>query len=119
MVAYVYGYQNFIDDLVEMTGSKVNANIGIRKYPEPVESGNQQDHLPQIMYKLQRPLAIFYMGLSPLVILIILIASWVQYEPLSKVPSSAPLLLTDVPHAYHTLARVTTCTPPGPMWSAG
>jgi len=59
IIAYVYGYSNFIDDVYEMTGSK-------------------------IIYKLKKPMTIFYCVLSPLAIGIILIASWAQYEPMSR-----------------------------------
>jgi len=59
IIAYIYGYSNYIDDLYEMTGNN-------------------------ILYKLKKPLSVFYCGLSPLVITIIFIFSWVNYEPLKK-----------------------------------
>jgi len=59
IIAYVYGYSNFIDDIYEMTGSK-------------------------IIYKLKKPMMVFYCGLSPLAIGVILIASWAQYAPITR-----------------------------------
>jgi len=59
IMSYVYGYTNFIEDLYEMTNAKV-------------------------LFKLKKPMSIFYCLASPLVICIILIASWAQYKPLSR-----------------------------------
>jgi len=59
IIAYVYGYSNFIDDIYEMTGSK-------------------------IIYKLKKPMMVFYCALSPIAIGVILIASWAQYQPITR-----------------------------------
>merc|ERR1712156_103668 len=59
IISYIYGYSNFIEDVYEMTGVKM-------------------------LLKLKWPLAVFYMGLSPLAIFIIFIFSWCNYEPLKK-----------------------------------
>lgn len=59
IISYIYGYSNYIDDLYEITGNK-------------------------ILYTLKKPMAVFYCFLSPLIIFIIFIVSWVNYEPLTK-----------------------------------
>merc|ERR1711953_1621918 len=59
IISYIYGYSNFIEDVYEMTGVKM-------------------------LLKLKWPLAVFYMGLSPLAIFIIFVFSWYNYEPLMK-----------------------------------
>jgi solute carrier family 6 amino acid transporter-like protein 5/7/9/14 len=59
IIAYVYGYSNFVDDLFEMTRAKW-------------------------LYKMKKPAAFFYCFLSPLTIFIIFIFSWYNYEPLKK-----------------------------------
>jgi len=59
IISFIYGYSNYIDDLYEMTGNS-------------------------ILYKLKKPMSVFYCFLSPLVITIIFIFSWVNYEPLKK-----------------------------------
>jgi len=59
IMAYIYGYNNYIDDLYEMTSNK-------------------------ILYKLKKPMSVFYCFLSPLVITIIFFFSWYNYEPLKK-----------------------------------
>lgn len=59
IIAYIYGYSTYIDDLYEMTGCET-------------------------LYKLKKPMSVFYCFLSPLVIGIIFIVSWVNYEPLKK-----------------------------------
>eukprot|EP00091_Calanus_sinicus_P016116 TRINITY_DN35345_c0_g1_i1.p1 TRINITY_DN35345_c0_g1~~TRINITY_DN35345_c0_g1_i1.p1 ORF type:complete len:161 (-),score=42.49 TRINITY_DN35345_c0_g1_i1:203-685(-) len=59
IIAYIYGYSNYIDDLYEMTGNS-------------------------ILYKLKKPMSVFYCGFSPLVIFIIFLFSWYNYEPLTK-----------------------------------
>lgn len=59
IIAYIYGYANFIEDIYEMTGVKM-------------------------ISKLKWPMAVFYMFLSPLAIFIIFIFSWYSYEPLKK-----------------------------------
>jgi len=59
IIAFVYGYNNYIDDLYEMTGARW-------------------------LYKVKKFLAVFYCFVSPLVIFIILIVSWAKYTPLTK-----------------------------------
>ena len=59
IIAYIYGYSTYIDDLFEMTKNS-------------------------LLYKLKAPMSVFYCFLSPLVIFIIFIFSWYNYEPLTK-----------------------------------
>jgi solute carrier family 6 amino acid transporter-like protein 5/7/9/14 len=60
LISWVYGYFNFIDDLVEMTNAKwLNGPV---KYF----------------------LAVFYMFVSPLLIIIILLIDWASYKPFTK-----------------------------------
>ena len=43
----------------------------------------------QIIYKLKKPMMVFYCGLSPIAIGIILVASWAQYAPITRSHSIA------------------------------
>ena len=38
----------------------------------------------QIIYKLKKPMMVFYCGLSPIAIGVILVASWAQYAPITR-----------------------------------
>eukprot|EP00088_Acartia_fossae_P029786 TRINITY_DN3067_c0_g1_i4.p1 TRINITY_DN3067_c0_g1~~TRINITY_DN3067_c0_g1_i4.p1 ORF type:complete len:711 (+),score=155.03 TRINITY_DN3067_c0_g1_i4:47-2179(+) len=60
LVSYVYGYNTFIDDIVEMTNAKW-LNGGVKYF-----------------------FGVFYCFISPLLIIIILLISWAQYEPFKK-----------------------------------
>eukprot|EP00092_Neocalanus_flemingeri_P051837 GFUD01060405.1.p1 GENE.GFUD01060405.1~~GFUD01060405.1.p1 ORF type:complete len:295 (-),score=54.20 GFUD01060405.1:8-892(-) len=59
IIGFIYGYSNYIDDLFEMTRSR-------------------------IVNKMKKFLSIFYSFLSPTVIFVILVASWYSYQPLKK-----------------------------------
>jgi len=59
IVVHTYGFSNYIDDLFEMTRSR-------------------------LVYKLKKFMSIFYIFLSPTVILFILLASWYSFQPLKK-----------------------------------
>lgn len=60
IVSYVYGYDNYVDDLYEMTRFSW-VDKGLRMFMKP-----------------------FYLVISPLVIFIIFCFSWANYEPLKK-----------------------------------
>jgi len=60
IISYVYGYNNYIDDLEEMTNAS------------------------WLQGKVKKVWSFFYMGLSPLVIFVILCISWNQYKPFTK-----------------------------------
>lgn len=59
IIVYVYGYSNYIDDLFEMTRSS-------------------------IVYRMEKFMSLFYSYISPLVVFIVLLASWISYQPLTK-----------------------------------
>eukprot|EP00092_Neocalanus_flemingeri_P051838 GFUD01060406.1.p1 GENE.GFUD01060406.1~~GFUD01060406.1.p1 ORF type:complete len:295 (-),score=48.27 GFUD01060406.1:8-892(-) len=59
IIGFIYGYSNYIDDLFEMTRSR-------------------------IVNKMKKFLSMFYSFLSPTVIFVILVASWYSYQPLVK-----------------------------------
>ena len=48
------------------------------------KTNNQASTLCQVIYKLKKPMSLFYCFLSPVVIGVILAASWAQYEPMAR-----------------------------------
>jgi len=61
LLSWVYGYSNFIDDLVEMTNATWLNNKYVKYF-----------------------LATFYMVVSPLIIVVILLIDWASYKPFTK-----------------------------------
>jgi len=65
IISYVYGYSNYIDDLVEITKSTW-------------------------LYKIKPVLGVFYCFLSPAIISVIFCVSWYNYAPFTKAEYSYP-----------------------------